>query len=134
MTDIEKFIEQRKKRNPQAWANFEKKYENYYVGSLLSDIREKAGVSLSLLSRRSNIHQTALSRLENHGEDVRLSTLTRYAAATRRPILLKITPNGGWKIGSGKMAALVEISEAKTRPRIARSINPARRKETVSAR
>jgi transcriptional regulator with XRE-family HTH domain len=94
MSDIEKFIAARKARNPKAWANFDENYRQYAIGMLLAEHRERAGLTLSELARRTKMNKTALSRLENHGEDVRLSTITRYVEATGKPLALKISPVG----------------------------------------
>jgi transcriptional regulator with XRE-family HTH domain len=44
---------------------------------LLAEHREKSGLTQSQFAKRVKMQKTALSRLENHGEDVRLSTITR---------------------------------------------------------
>jgi HTH-type transcriptional regulator / antitoxin HipB len=112
MSDIEKFISERKARSPKAWANFEEKYRKYAIGMLLAEHREKAGLSLSQLAKRINMQKAALSRLENHGEDVRLSTITRYVEATGRPLSLRILPSVGPRPGKYKLAATVELASA----------------------
>jgi hypothetical protein len=56
--------------------------------------------------------KAALFRLENHGEDVRLSTLARYAEATGRPLSLKISPSAGHRPGKHRLAAAVELASA----------------------
>ena len=40
MSDIEKFISERKVRSPKAWAKFEEKYHKYAIGMLLAEHRE----------------------------------------------------------------------------------------------
>ena len=67
-------IGERTGRSPKAWANFEEKYHKYAIGMLLAEHRENAGMSLSQLAKRIKMQKAALSRLENHGEHVRLST------------------------------------------------------------
>ena len=91
-TEIEKFIAERKAKNPKRWAKFEDKYQAYAVGMLLAEYREQAGVSLSEMAKLAGMHKAALSRLENHGEDVRFSTLARYVEATGKPMSFKILP------------------------------------------
>jgi hypothetical protein len=58
------------------------------------------------------MQKTALSRLENHGEDVRLSTITRYVEATGRPLSLRIFPSSSRHAGKHKLAATVELASA----------------------
>ncbi len=62
---------------------------------LLAEHREKSGLTLSQLAKRINMQKAALSRLENHGEDVRLPTLARYVEAPGRPLSLTIFPSAG---------------------------------------
>jgi transcriptional regulator with XRE-family HTH domain len=112
MSDIEEFISERKARSPRAWAKFEEKYRRYSIGMLLAEHRERAGFSLSELAKRTKMQKTALSRLENHGEDVRLSTITRYGEATGRPIALRIFPTAAPKKGRRKPAATIELASA----------------------
>jgi transcriptional regulator with XRE-family HTH domain len=100
-TEIEKFITDRKAKNPKRWAKFEDKYRAYAVGMLLAEYREQAGVSLTELAKLAGMHKTALSRLENHGEDVRFSTLARYVEATGKPMLFKILPQRASKKKAG---------------------------------
>ena len=92
MSDIEKFIQERKAKSPKAWAGFEQKYRKYAIGMLLAEYREQSGLSLGEFAKKVKMEKSALSRLENHGEDVRLSTITRYVEAIGRPIELKIYP------------------------------------------
>jgi HTH-type transcriptional regulator/antitoxin HipB len=114
MSDIEQFIKERKARNPKAWADFEDKYRRYAVGMLLAEHREKAGLSLSQMARRIKMQKAALSRLENHGEDVRLSTITRYVEATGRPLALRISPATAnhRRTRKTKLAARIELASA----------------------
>ncbi|HTB64548.1 MAG TPA: helix-turn-helix transcriptional regulator [Opitutales bacterium] len=107
MSDIEKYIRKRRNRNPRAWADFDAKYRQYALGLLLAEHRQKAGLTLSVLAKRMRMQKSALSRLENHGEDMRLSTIARYVDATRRPLSLKIYPGeGATAKGAGKSAFL----------------------------
>ena len=119
MSDIEKFITARKARNPKAWANFDENYRRYAIGMLLAEHRERAGLTLSELARRTKMKKTALSRLENHGEDVRLSTITRYVQATGKPLSLTITPLPvGKGRGSRKVRSNVELTSVARASRI----------------
>jgi HTH-type transcriptional regulator / antitoxin HipB len=112
MSDIEKFITERKVRSSQAWANFEDNYRKFAIGMLLAEHREKSGLTLSQFAKRVKMQKTALSRLENHGEDVRLSTITRYVEATGRSLQLNITPSGKRRLRGRKLSASVELVSA----------------------
>lgn len=58
------------------------------------------------------MQKIALSRLENHGEDVRLSTIARYVAATGRSLQLNLTPNRKGRSPRRKLCASVELVSA----------------------
>lgn len=110
MSDIEKFISERKAKSPKAWAGFEQKYRKYAIGMLLAEYREQSGLSLGELAKKVKMEKSALSRLENHGEDVRLSTITKYVEAIGRPLELKIFPTG--KRSSKTAGSRIELQSA----------------------
>jgi transcriptional regulator with XRE-family HTH domain len=111
MSDIEKYISERKAKNPKIWADFDARYRQYAIGLLLAEHRQKAGLSLTTLARRMKMQKSALSRLENHGEDVRLSTIARYVQATGHPMVFKIYPKGS-KPGKGASSLTMHLEPA----------------------
>ena len=77
---------------------------------LLAAYRERSGLTLSELARRTKMKKTALSRLENHGEDVRLSTISRYVQATGKPLSLIIIPLPlGKRRSGGRVDSKIEL-------------------------
>ncbi len=48
---------------------------------MLRQAREKAGLTQEQVANRLGTKKSAISRIENHAEDVRLSTLRAYAKA-----------------------------------------------------
>jgi HTH-type transcriptional regulator/antitoxin HipB len=60
------------------------------VSEMMRDAREAAGVSQEDLAVRLNTKRTAISRIENHAEDIKLSTLARVAAALGKTLKVKI--------------------------------------------
>ncbi len=111
MSDVEKFISERKSKNPKAWAGFDEKYRKYAIGMLLAEYRVKSGMTLGEFARKSKMEKSALSRLENHGEDVRLSTIARYVETAGRPLELKFFPVGRRKAKT-TCDARIELQEA----------------------
>jgi DNA-binding XRE family transcriptional regulator len=81
MSDVEKYIKNRKKRDIVFASGFEEGYEEFSIGVLLRQAREKAGLTQDQLARLIKTKKTAISRLENHAEDIKLSTLHRVAQA-----------------------------------------------------
>lgn len=48
---------------------------------MLRQAREKAGLTQEQVANRLGTKKSAISRIENHAQDVRLSTLRAYAKA-----------------------------------------------------
>ncbi|MEO6096497.1 MAG: helix-turn-helix transcriptional regulator [Fibrobacteria bacterium] len=60
------------------------------VGEMLRKARESTGVSQEELASRLNTKRTAISRIENHADDIKLSTLERVAKALGKELKVKI--------------------------------------------
>lgn len=90
MDDLEKYIEERKKRDPRFADGFEIGYEQFKIGVILRAAREEAGLTQDDLAERLHTKKSAISRIENHAEDIRLSTLKKFAEAVGKRLMLKI--------------------------------------------
>jgi ribosome-binding protein aMBF1 (putative translation factor) len=88
--DLEKFIEKRKRTDPKFAKDFEPGYQEFKIGFLLRQAREQAGVTQEALARRTKTKKSAISRLENHAEDVRLSTIKRIAQALGKSLRIEL--------------------------------------------
>jgi HTH-type transcriptional regulator / antitoxin HipB len=91
MSDLKTYVKERKKRDKEFAEGFEEGYEQLKIGALLRQAREAAGLSQEELARRLKTKKTAISRLENHAEDIELSTLKRAAVALGRRLQISIT-------------------------------------------
>ncbi|HWQ24827.1 MAG TPA: helix-turn-helix transcriptional regulator [Gaiellaceae bacterium] len=82
MTDfLDQQIAKRTKRNPEFPALFEAALERREIGRLLAEAREAAGKTQVALAKEIGTSQSQVARIETGSRDVRLSTLTSYAAA-----------------------------------------------------
>ena len=90
MDDLEKYIEVRKARDPEFSDGFEIGYEQFKIGIILRAAREDAGLTQDDLAKRLHTKKSAISRIENHAEDIRLSTLEKFAEAIGKRLTLKI--------------------------------------------
>jgi len=81
MSDLEKYIKQRKKSDPAFAEGFDAGYESFKIGAMLRQAREEAGLTQEEIARKLHTKKSAISRIENHAEDIRLSTLEKFAEA-----------------------------------------------------
>ena len=66
------------------------RHPEFNVGEMMRTARESVSVSQEELALRLNTKRTAISRIENHAEDIKLSTLARAAAALGKTLKVKI--------------------------------------------
>ena len=90
MDDLGKYIETRKKRSPQFAKNFDKGYEQFKIGILLKQARIEAGFTQEQVAKKLRTKKSAISRIENHAEDIRLSTLVNYAQAIGKHLQVEV--------------------------------------------
>ena len=91
MSDLKRYIDRRKKRDKEFAKGYEEGYEQFKIGVMLRQARESAGLTQEELALRLNTRKTAISRIENHAEDIKLSTLKRVAAALGKQLRLQIS-------------------------------------------
>ena len=90
MDDLDKYIETRKKLSPKFAKNFDKGYEQSKIGILLKQARLEAGLTQEQVANKLRTRKSAISRIENHAEDIRLSTLVNYAQAIGKRLHLEV--------------------------------------------
>lgn len=90
MSDLKKYISKRKIRDKKFAKGFDGGYEQFKIGVVLRQARESAGLTQEELARRLKTKKTAISRIENHAEDIKLSTLERVAAALGKRLQVSI--------------------------------------------
>ena len=88
--DLDKYISRRKKRDAKFAENFESGYQELKVGMMIRQARERAGITQEDLARRTRTAKSAISRLENHAADARLSTIERVAHALGRNLVIQL--------------------------------------------
>ena len=90
MSDVERYIERRKKRSPKFEENFESGYEAFEFSVMLRQAREHAGITQDTIAKKLRTKKSAISRIENHAEDIRLSTLGKYAKALGKKLKVRL--------------------------------------------
>jgi len=90
MSDLKKYINKRKIKDKDFSKNFEEGYKQFKIGVMLRQARESAGLTQEKLAQQLGTKKSAISRIENHAEDIKLSTLVRVAAALGKSININI--------------------------------------------
>ncbi|NOX16713.1 MAG: helix-turn-helix transcriptional regulator [Chlorobi bacterium] len=90
MDDLEEYIKERKAKSEDFAKDFEKGYDNFRIGYLLKQARKTAGITQEQLAFKLKTKKSAISRIENHADDIRLSTLKNYIEALDRKLDINI--------------------------------------------
>ena len=90
MSDLKKYIKNRKSRDPKFAEDYDTGYGQFKIGVLLKQAREEAGLTQEELAVKLNTKKSAISRIENHAEDIKLSTLEKFANALGKKLHLKV--------------------------------------------
>jgi HTH-type transcriptional regulator / antitoxin HipB len=93
MSDLASYSRSRGARGPEFADGLEAGYADFKIGAMLRQAREQAGLTQEEIARRLATQKSAISRIENHAGDIRLSTLERYARAVGRDLFLELRAN-----------------------------------------
>jgi len=91
MDDLKKYIGKRKKTDPDFANNYQAGYEKFKIGVLLRQAREESGLTQEELAHKLKTKKSAISRIENHAEDIKLSTIERVAIALNKKLLIELS-------------------------------------------
>ena len=90
MINLKRFIAEQKKLDPAFAEGYDEGYENFKIGVLLQLSREQANLTQEEVARKMGTKKSAISRIENHADNITLSTLRKYAKALGKKVHLKI--------------------------------------------
>lgn len=90
MSDLERYVDRREERDGECAREYEAGYESFRIGEFLRQARIESGLTPEELARELQTKKTAVSRIENHVEGIRLSTLEKYARALNKRLRLTI--------------------------------------------
>jgi len=90
MSDLQKYIKKRKSRDSNFAQDYDAGYEQFKIGALLKKAREEAGFTQEELAEKLKTRKSAISRIENHAEDIKLSTLKKFANALGKELRLEV--------------------------------------------
>ena len=90
MSDLQNYIAKRKADDPEFAKDYDKGYEDFKIGVKLKMAREEAGLTQEQLAQKLKTKKSAISRIENHAEDIKLSTLKRFAQALDKKLFVEV--------------------------------------------
>mgnify|MGYP000207059188 CR=1 FL=1 len=90
MSDLQRYIKKRKAKDPEFAHNYESGYEQFKIGAMLKLAREEAGLTQEQLAQMLRTKRSAISRIENHAEDIKLSTLEKIAQALGKKLRIEV--------------------------------------------
>lgn len=90
MSDVKRYIQKRAENDPEFAENYEIGYADFKIGVILRQAREAAGLTQEEVAKKLQTKKSAISRIENHADDVRLSTLRRYAEAVGANLQIRL--------------------------------------------
>jgi HTH-type transcriptional regulator/antitoxin HipB len=90
VSDLKKYISKRKINDCEFTEGFEEGYQSFKIGVFLKQARQESGLTQEQMAQKLNTKKSAISRIENHAQDIRLSTLEKFAAVLGRKLEVAI--------------------------------------------
>jgi HTH-type transcriptional regulator/antitoxin HipB len=90
MSDLKAYISKRRSKDEAFDEGFDDGYQAFKIGALLRQAREESGMTQAEMAERLRTQKSAISRIENHAEDIRLSTLEKFAAVLGKSLEVSI--------------------------------------------
>lgn len=91
MRDLQRYITTRKARDPEFSEDYAAGYQQFKIGIVLRMAREEAGLTQEELAKKLKTKKSAISRIENHAEDIKLSTLEKMAQALGKTLRVEVS-------------------------------------------
>lgn len=90
MSDLKTYIKNRKSDDKEFAENYDIGYQEFKIGLLLKKLRQDSGLSQDELAIKLHTKKSVISRIENHADDIRLSTLRKYAKSLGKKIKIEV--------------------------------------------
>jgi HTH-type transcriptional regulator / antitoxin HipB len=90
MINFNDYLDKKLKNDPNLAKNFWDGYEKFKLGLILKEARIENGLTQDDIARKIHTTKSVISRIENHAEDIRLSTLDKFAKAFNKKIRISI--------------------------------------------
>lgn len=90
MSELKKYIAKRKQSDAEFAEGYDEGYQALKFGTMLKSARKESGITQEALAKMLHTQKSAISRIENHSEDVKLSTLESFAAALGKKVEIRL--------------------------------------------
>ncbi len=88
MSDVEKYINKKEMQTPGFRKKVEEEYANLRLGEEIRQLRLSNGMTQQELAKKMMTTKSAVSRLENHSESVRLATIEKVARVFNKKVVI----------------------------------------------
>ena len=88
--NLESYVDERLAKDGMTREEFWDGYEDFKIGVYLKEMRLSSGLTQEELAKRIKTTKSVISRMENHSEDVKLSTLEKVAKALGKRVKIAI--------------------------------------------
>ncbi len=90
MSDLKQYINKRKKTDLDFEKEYDTGYEEFKIGAMLKQARLEAGITQEDLALQLHTKKSAISRIENHAQDIKLSTLQNFAKIMGKELKIEL--------------------------------------------
>ena len=90
MSDLKQYIAKRKSIDTKFSENFEDGYQEFKIGEMLKLARKEIGLTQSDIAKALHTKKSTISRIENHAQDIKLSTLQAFAHTMGKELKMQL--------------------------------------------
>lgn len=90
MSDLKQYVKKRKATDKTFAKNYDEGYTEFKIGHVLRTLRLEAGITQDELAHAIHTQKSAISRIENQADDIRLSTLFKIAEVLGKQVNISI--------------------------------------------
>lgn len=90
MSDLKKYINKRKKSDTKFAKKFDEGLQEFKIGEMLKQARKETGFTQEEIAIAMHTKKSAISRIENHAQDIRLSTLQAFAQTMGKELRIQL--------------------------------------------
>lgn len=88
MSDVDAYIAKREKKTPGFKKAVSDELHKLQIGSQIKELRTSKGMTQEEFAKRLKTTKSAISRLENHAESMRMSTLEKVAEVLGKKLVV----------------------------------------------